>query len=195
MSHEGSRRKRGFITFTVVLTVLMIAVFRVVFGPTLETGEVTKLVMAEVHYPGVPIPTTQPGDRYCTYVPELVIWADGFAFLDVSLVRKPDVIRVGKLKAETIAAVGNRLMMGGFYAGWLPLELNPAGTMLRLTGQSGLGSTIERVTGNLDETVYTGIQALVAPELHLMPDQGAVDTRVTQILDAYLGCNEYAVGP
>ncbi len=194
MSRKGRRRQRGYITLTIALAVLVMAVFRMAFGPTFETGEVTKLLMAEVHYPGVPLPTTKPDDRYCMYVPELVIWADGFAFLDVSLVRKTDVIRVGKLKAETRAAVGNRLMMGGFYTMWLPLELNPAGTMLRLTGQSGLGGTIERVTGNLEEPLYTGIRALVAPELHVMSDQGAVDTRVTQILDAYLGCNEYTFG-
>lgn len=187
------------IKLVIAAVVALAAVFAVlaIYGPpavsTAGTNEV--LMRADIHYPGVPVATRVPTDRYCASMPALIVWTDGYAFLDNSLLNDPEIIRVGQLSPATVQAIGRVLVIQGFYGGIrLPEIANPSGTWLRVTGINASGATVEYNTGMIDSRVYVAVRDLVDPELRPLVGTRSVDPRVESVMTENLGCNQYLEG-
>ena len=192
--------KTNWIVRLVVLAVLaFVAVYAVlaIYGPPSisAAGADDVLVQADIHYPGVPVATREPTDRYCESMPALIVWSDGYAFLDESLRNDWEVIRVGQLSASTVQAIGGALLVQGFYVGiHLPELANPSGTWLRVTGKNASGVTIQYRTGSIDSPAYIAVNQLVNPELRPLVGIRSVDPRVKTVMADNLGCNLYMDG-
>jgi hypothetical protein len=152
---------------------------------------VAVVIYAYVHYPGVPMPKKTPNDRYCAYLPSLVIWGDGLAFLDENIKNASDSVLSGTLDALALNKVFEILDADNFFTSWQAPGPNPSGTSLKIGAKLNNRPVIEYESGSLGPQVYVQIIEMVKPALQPLSELGSVDQRIEAVLKGNENCNTY----
>jgi hypothetical protein len=149
------------------------------------------VVYTYIHYPGVPELTKTPSDKYCHYLPSLIVWGDGFAFLDEYILNEYNSVLSGNLDSATLQILFDILNSDDFFTDWQAPGPNPAGTFLRIGAQLKDKPVTEFISGDLRPPVYTQLIETIKPALKPLTEQSVVDERVDAILKENENCNKY----
>lgn len=152
------------------------------------------IIFVDIHYPGVPLPTRSPNDRYCAYLPSLRVWGDGLAFLDEGIQNEYSSVLSGNLDQATLQKLLEILNADNFFASWkasTPYPVNPSGTSLKIGAQLKDKPVIEYTMGALNPPVYEQLLETIKPVLKPLAEQSKVDERILEILKEDGNCNKY----
>ena len=149
------------------------------------------VLYAYIHYPGIPLPTNTPNDRYCEYLPSLIVWGDGFTFLDENIQNQYNSVLSGNLDSVAIQTLLDILNSNNFFSDWQAAGPNPAGTYLKIGAQLKDNPVTEYTSGILEPPVYLQLIETIKPALKPLAEQNLVDKRVDAIMKENENCNEY----
>lgn len=155
----------------------------------------TVILYSDIHYPGIPLATRTPADRYCESVPTLRVWGDGYAFLDPHIGNAPAEMQSGHVSRTMLQNILNDLTTEHFFSAWAAPGPNPAGTWIKIGAKLQGQSPIEYQSGDLEPPLYTQIIATITPALTPIAHQKHIDPRVTTIVHANATCNAYMKTP
>ncbi len=151
------------------------------------------ILYAYIHYPGLPEPTKTPKDRYCPFLPSLIVWGDGFAFLDEDIRNKYSSVFIGHLDSATLQTLFDILNSDHFFTNWqIPIP-DPSGTALKIGAQLKGRPATEYIIGNLGPSVYVQLIKTIRPALKPITENSTVDKRADAILKENENCNKYMV--
>jgi hypothetical protein len=160
-------------------------------GAQFDSNPEAVVVYAYIHYPGVPLAKKGPADKYCAYLPSLLVWGDGFAFLDENIQNEYNSVLSGNLDSATLQRLWDILASQDFFTGWQAPGPNPAGTSLKIGAKLTDQPVTEYISGVLEPPVYVQLIETIKPALKPLADQRVVDKRVDAILKENENCNKY----
>lgn len=162
-------------------------------SPQYDTRPEAVIIYAYIHYPGVPEPTKTPNDRYCEYLPSLIVWGDGLVFLDENIKNEYNSVLSGTLDGATLLKLLDTLDADHFFSGWQAPGPNPSGTSLKIGAQLKDKPVTEYDSGSLGPSVYLELIRTIKPALNPLSEQSIVDQRIEDMLKENANCNKYII--
>jgi hypothetical protein len=151
----------------------------------------TVVIYTYIHYPGVPLPTKTPNDKYCPYLPSLLIWGDGLVFLDEKISNDYKSVLSGKLDSASLKSLLDILNSNNFFTEWSASAPNPSGTSMKIGAQLKDKPGTEHITDIGGPSFYKQITKTIKPALKPLTDQKVIDPRVDAVLKEGENCNKY----
>jgi hypothetical protein len=137
-------------------------------------------------YPGIPSRNEPPcwGQTY----PTLRVWGDGTVFYEYWVTGQPEPSYwTGDLTSDQIQSILNSLVSHGFFSGWTPEIMNPAGQFLKF-GAHITQKDIEYTGQEVYPAFFNQIIDQIKPHLVLVDLKTITDVRVISLIDLFQSC-------
>jgi len=187
------RRKSYWISFSLLILLLLTLLGLFVFSRprqidlSYDSSPQNLILYADMRwYGGIP-PLNEPACLGQTF-PSLRVWGDGTVFYENwARGQSEPAYWSGHLTPDQIHTLLVSLASKGFFSGWTPEMVNPAGQFLNF-GVHTASKDVEYTGEEPQPTFYNQIIEQIMPQLQPVDQQTMTDFRVTSLIDQIQSC-------